>query len=300
MALSHARLPPELHDRILDFLFDAKPTLSACSLVSRDWRITSQYHLFHTLTLRHPAPLAAFTAFLASSPRLAHFVRDLTLCGTDADAPSIHYTRQLPLAAHTLAACTACLPQLRTLALVGVWCTDTDPRAGARPKREPTELITGSPRARPHVERVRVRKAVATRRGLFDTLCVLGGVGALEMERVFWVFDGESDAQPAQPPETLRPAVRDVVVGASNCGDFLGMFLAGMQERMDMAAVRSLVLHVDNHDAWWELRAFLRAVSPQLRRLSLSLGNRVEANGGEFKLTCPRITPNKAVAVHDT
>jgi hypothetical protein len=45
-------LPNEIQDRILDFLYDSKPTLKACSLVCKTWVPTSRYHLFSKITLR--------------------------------------------------------------------------------------------------------------------------------------------------------------------------------------------------------------------------------------------------------
>jgi hypothetical protein len=45
-------LPNEIQDRILDFLYDSKPTLKACSLVCKTWVPTTRYHLFSKITLR--------------------------------------------------------------------------------------------------------------------------------------------------------------------------------------------------------------------------------------------------------
>ena len=49
-----ARLPPELIDRIIDFLHDNKPTLAVCSLVCRNWVTTSRLHYINSLII-HPA-----------------------------------------------------------------------------------------------------------------------------------------------------------------------------------------------------------------------------------------------------
>jgi hypothetical protein len=46
-----ARLPPELIDRIIDFLHDNKPTLAVCSLVCRNWVATSRLHYFESLVI---------------------------------------------------------------------------------------------------------------------------------------------------------------------------------------------------------------------------------------------------------
>ncbi|KAJ7830648.1 hypothetical protein B0H14DRAFT_2806782 [Mycena olivaceomarginata] len=43
-------MPPELTDRIIDFLWDRQPDLRACSLVCRQWLPSSRRHLFESTT----------------------------------------------------------------------------------------------------------------------------------------------------------------------------------------------------------------------------------------------------------
>ena len=49
---SSLTFPPELVDRTIDHLHDDKPSLRACTLVSRSWLNTSRHHLFRTLLVR--------------------------------------------------------------------------------------------------------------------------------------------------------------------------------------------------------------------------------------------------------
>lgn len=74
----------ELVDMVIDHLHDDKDALAACSLVSRLWRNSSQYHLLENVTLHGVATargLDAFAAFVETSPRLAHYVRALRVHG---------------------------------------------------------------------------------------------------------------------------------------------------------------------------------------------------------------------------
>ncbi|EJF59362.1 hypothetical protein BD309DRAFT_825571, partial [Dichomitus squalens] len=48
---SSARLPGELNDEIIAFVWPDKETLCACCLVSREWLPASRHHLFRAITL---------------------------------------------------------------------------------------------------------------------------------------------------------------------------------------------------------------------------------------------------------
>ncbi|KAJ6585693.1 hypothetical protein B0H19DRAFT_854687, partial [Mycena capillaripes] len=45
-------MPPELTDRIIDFLWDSQLDLRACSMVCRQWLPSSRHHLFESITVR--------------------------------------------------------------------------------------------------------------------------------------------------------------------------------------------------------------------------------------------------------
>ncbi|KAJ7343721.1 hypothetical protein DFH08DRAFT_701948, partial [Mycena albidolilacea] len=44
-------LPPELTDRIIDFLWDHQLDLRACSLVCSQWLPASRFHIFESITI---------------------------------------------------------------------------------------------------------------------------------------------------------------------------------------------------------------------------------------------------------
>jgi hypothetical protein len=67
-------LPQELLDFIIDFLFDDKQSLKACSLTCRAFLSASRLHLFTQMHLQ----TERFSSFMASSPSVVPFVRCLT------------------------------------------------------------------------------------------------------------------------------------------------------------------------------------------------------------------------------
>lgn len=82
-------LPPELIDAIIDCLHDDEVSLKACSTIARDFRVTSQKHLFARVVLP-PAPSSKngkvtptqkLKGLLTSSPHIQHLVRDMDLPG---------------------------------------------------------------------------------------------------------------------------------------------------------------------------------------------------------------------------
>ncbi|GJE98084.1 F-box protein [Phanerochaete sordida] len=264
-------LPAELHDHIIDFLFDDKPTLSSCSHVCRSWRVTSQYHLFHTLRVKHPVPLETFTDFLGSAPpHIAAAVRDLALSGAGT-GKDITYDAQMLVTTHSVAACMAQLPGLRALSLEGVWWSDaTRLKANDTPRALPAHPARA-------LAKLSMCKVFTTPAVLFDTVCSFSAIGTLHVESVFWTFGVDrSDPTPALAPN--RPTLQHLVVGPGSTYNMLRCFLPILQERVDVAALQSLSLSFEHFDAWPELKDFLVCVSPHLSTLSLKFGKYVTVN----------------------
>ncbi|EJD36718.1 hypothetical protein AURDEDRAFT_174238 [Auricularia subglabra TFB-10046 SS5] len=72
------RLPPELTDRIIDFLWNDRTALRTCSLVCTAWRSASQYHLFSLLAFDSaPQDVERRLRGLRDSPHLLAHVRVL-------------------------------------------------------------------------------------------------------------------------------------------------------------------------------------------------------------------------------
>ncbi|KAH8104645.1 hypothetical protein BXZ70DRAFT_921855 [Cristinia sonorae] len=76
-------IPGELSDKIIDVLRDDKATLLSCSLVSKNWTLRSQYHLFKTVTIVCPSveEQFAFVEWLhhSDSEHLRMFLRTLKI-----------------------------------------------------------------------------------------------------------------------------------------------------------------------------------------------------------------------------
>ena len=66
-----ARLPPELIDRIIDYLHSDPRSLAACSLVCKLWEPTSRFHLFRRIDLSLEP--SEDPAFAESDPELSRF-----------------------------------------------------------------------------------------------------------------------------------------------------------------------------------------------------------------------------------
>jgi len=67
--------PPELVDRIIDFLHNEPRTLAACSLVARSWTPASRYHRFSSVRLINNEDWAKFDQLMEISPSTIHYVR---------------------------------------------------------------------------------------------------------------------------------------------------------------------------------------------------------------------------------
>jgi len=106
------RFPPELKDRIIDYLQENRTALATCSLVSKDWVPSSRFHLFNRIALR-PDNVQRLVELLDSpySTVSQHTRRvHVSLKGND-DGEDIH----------TLACFAPCLPEFD---IVGFYMTD--------------------------------------------------------------------------------------------------------------------------------------------------------------------------------
>jgi len=81
---SRGKLPPELVDRIIDFLHDEPKALAACSLVARSWTTTSRYHRFSWVRLTSNEDWAKFDRLIKISPSMSAHMRGVTIDVTGA------------------------------------------------------------------------------------------------------------------------------------------------------------------------------------------------------------------------
>ena len=74
--------PPELVDRIIDFLHDEPRALTACSLVARSWTPASRYHRFDTIKLISNKDWTKFDRLIEISPSMVQYIRHATISVT--------------------------------------------------------------------------------------------------------------------------------------------------------------------------------------------------------------------------
>ncbi|EMD31171.1 hypothetical protein CERSUDRAFT_119983 [Gelatoporia subvermispora B] len=95
-ATENVSFPPEITDRILDFLHGDVHALRNCSLTCRAWLPRSRFHLFSTMELlRQPSRLESFCAFLQSSPYISPYIEELTIDVITPEDVSTHFPQIL-------------------------------------------------------------------------------------------------------------------------------------------------------------------------------------------------------------
>jgi len=114
-------LPSELTDTIIDYLYDDKEALAACSLVCRSWVPGSRYHLFCSITVVADSHLAfgPFICFLESVGEAVSYIKELNLWGQRLEKLSVGgpLDKQPVVCYHTLTAIIAKLPALCDLTI---------------------------------------------------------------------------------------------------------------------------------------------------------------------------------------
>jgi len=73
------RIPPEIVDRIIDYVHDDVKTLTACSLIARDWVPSTRLHLFAKLSLLSEDEVARFTELDNFAPNILYYCQELTI-----------------------------------------------------------------------------------------------------------------------------------------------------------------------------------------------------------------------------
>ena len=76
-------LPPELTDRIIDFLYNEPRALAACSLVAKSWTGASRCHQFTWARLVSDEDWAKLDQLIETSPSTIHYIRRITTDATD-------------------------------------------------------------------------------------------------------------------------------------------------------------------------------------------------------------------------
>ncbi|EMD35006.1 hypothetical protein CERSUDRAFT_96920 [Gelatoporia subvermispora B] len=74
--LGHPIVPSELTDRIIDFLYNDKSSLKACSLTCRTWLPSSRFHKFRSIEIQ-PHDLPRFEEILQAIPQIGPYFRHI-------------------------------------------------------------------------------------------------------------------------------------------------------------------------------------------------------------------------------
>ncbi|TFY63900.1 hypothetical protein EVJ58_g2948 [Rhodofomes roseus] len=85
-------MPPELTDRIVDFLHDDHTALKSCGLACRSWLAAVRYHLYYAISLENIGLCRAFSSLLDRTPGLGQYVREMHLAMTE----ELQYSDILP------------------------------------------------------------------------------------------------------------------------------------------------------------------------------------------------------------
>lgn len=72
-------IPPEIVDRIIDYIHEDTKTLIACSLVARDWVPSTRLHLFAKLSLLSAHEVARFAELDSFAPNIIHYCQELSI-----------------------------------------------------------------------------------------------------------------------------------------------------------------------------------------------------------------------------
>jgi len=130
-------LSQEITDWVVDFLYEDKPSLVACSLASHSFNYASQWHLFRTISIQGASfttqRFRQFSDSLSSTPRIAECTRELCL----GQASPKLTDGLLVLPASLLSSTLSQLSNLRSLRLVGIsWRSEGYGDAYGAPDRE--------------------------------------------------------------------------------------------------------------------------------------------------------------------
>lgn len=102
-------LPQEIVDKVIDCFHDDFSNLKECALVCQEWLSSCRFHIFHTITLRPPTFTTRNYIFevvtdcqrlykiIESSPEIAYYIRNLTICEGMLKGEWITKDRTLPL-----------------------------------------------------------------------------------------------------------------------------------------------------------------------------------------------------------
>ncbi|KZT07144.1 uncharacterized protein LAESUDRAFT_713654 [Laetiporus sulphureus 93-53] len=207
--LSESKLPPEICDHIIDYLWNDRRALAACNLVCRAWLPATRTHIFNRIRLPNKVTSARFRQLLAESPYIARHVRALSIRRSSRSAG-------LPLDYSEI------LQKLTSLRHLYVRCmahtSDPYPAFVMETTLEPSLHSSFA-----MLETLHLRHLVFVGPDLPVLLCSCPRLSVLQMVDVRWMHDYDNDASfsiaPAQNIQIAELVLNEVT---SNIIRFLG------------------------------------------------------------------------------
>ncbi|EMD30983.1 hypothetical protein CERSUDRAFT_100782 [Gelatoporia subvermispora B] len=262
LEVSRHRLPPELTDRIIDFLHDDIPALANCGLVCRTWLPSSRLHLFRRIEILQPVTTMLawsqraesrdkFEDLIRTSPRLRHYVGELVVTlASEYDTAFLlrtarHFGRVRDLTLHSYMSLP---PNAHALAALG----------------RPAALTLVAPL-------VRAPSTLAAYLIAFpsvETLCLA--------ERGVETFFSEAGVATLITGLAQAPRLRDLTV----CGQICMLVSEALKAR-PLETIVHLGFAPDHGSQWPALHAMLGALSATLTHLSVSL---LKARATRFRI----------------
>lgn len=119
------RLPPELIDRIIDFLHHDKRSLSQFSLISKSWNPRARFHLFSSPRIFcGPDIDTEYRKHFYSAPKVAiKYVTDLSLFGSPRQTH--RYSKETTIFCDTVVALIQGFPNARSITLTNLYIQST-------------------------------------------------------------------------------------------------------------------------------------------------------------------------------
>ncbi|TCD64805.1 hypothetical protein EIP91_003617 [Steccherinum ochraceum] len=253
------KLPAELNDLTLDYLYNDRSALAQCSLVCKDWVTSARYHLWHTTQVyltssKIDSKLHRLIALPHITFHIQHVViTSRSLSGGPRTETDIHLL-------HRVLSLLSEYPQIRSLTLKNIaFGTNTCSGPGCSALRLPSI-------------RQLILQDVAFE-ALHDVQwlwCVCPQADRFQLDKVWWRpwVDGGMDWRVAG--ETPRLSYKELALGHCFSRDSVAKWLLGMSPSLNVQTLRLPLVSV--HDSF--LVDLLRGIGVSLEHLEIgSLGH---------------------------
>lgn len=249
-------LAQEVADMIIDFLYDDKPSLRACSLVCTSWVRSAQYHLFysHRVEARHDQGGYTEQFKKPSQEPLRSYIRELTLA-----AGPIH-SLSPELTGDTVVYALESLPRMRSLKLR---------QTGYISTKHSTEL-----RGHFHLERLSISWMYPSIPGsgnsLVSLLSLFNTVRILDLDVIHHKHLSGSALPSADDDDRLLRSLRVHTLQLHDISEALITSIHATIRPDYLQTIRASITAIEDIQC---LGTLIRSVAPSLQDLQLSLWN---------------------------